>query len=84
MSRLLEHPLLYICSIINLSNQNYYEMMEKIVDFTMTRLFQMAEYVLTHYTLMSSNPATPTTPQQMIPTIRFPNEDKMVEGDLFA
>lgn len=77
------YPFAYLCTIINLLNQKYYEMMEKIVDLTMTRLFLMAEYVLAHYTLTSSTPATPTTSQPIMPTIRFSNEDKMVEGELF-
>ena len=59
-------------------------MMEKIVDLTMTRLFLMAEYVLAHYTLTSSTPTAPTTSQPIVPTIRFSNEDKMVEGELFG
>ena len=54
--------------------------MERIVDLIMTRLFRLAEYVCVKCSFLMSEPATP---QKVVPTIRFSNEDKMVEGDLF-
>ena len=56
--------------------------MERIVDFTMTHLFQLAEYILDKCTFLIKEPA-PVVPQEVAPTIRFSNEDKMVEGELF-
>ena len=55
--------------------------MERIVDLIMTRLFQLAEYVCGRCSFLVDEPATP---QEVVPKIRFSNEDKMVEGDLFA
>ena len=55
-------------------------MMEKMVDWIMTGLFQMAEYVCGRCSFLVDEPATP---QEVAPTIRFSNEDKMVEGELF-
>lgn len=61
--------------------------MERIVDLIMTRLFRLAEYVCVKCSFLMSEPATP---QKVVPTIRFTDEDKptchkveMVEGDLF-
>ena len=55
-------------------------MMEKVVDWIMTSLFEMAEYVCGRCSFLVDEPATP---QEVAPTIRFSNEDKMVEGELF-
>ena len=54
--------------------------MERIVDLIMTRLFQLAEYVCGRCSFLMDEPATP---QKVAPKIRFSNEDKMVEGELF-
>ena len=61
--------------------------MERIVDLIMTRLFRLAEYVCVKCSFLMDEPATP---QKVVPTIRFTDEDKparpkveMVEGDLF-
>ena len=56
--------------------------MDKLIDLGMTKLFQLAEYVCSKYTFDKCEPAVPQS-QQAVPTIRFSNEDKMVEGDLF-
>ena len=63
--------------------------MERIVDFIMTSLFQMAEYILDKCTFLIKEPA-PVVPQKVVHTIHFSDEDKptrskieMVEGDLF-
>lgn len=63
-------------------------MMEKFVEFTMTRLFLLAEYVLETTSSHTNQSAVATssaaaTRQEIVPTIRFTNEDRMVEGDLF-
>ena len=55
----------------------------KLVDFIMTRLFKLAEYVCGRYSLSPSEPAA-ATPQEARTTIRFSNEDKVVEGELFS
>ena len=54
--------------------------MDKVIDIAMTKLFQLAEYVCTR---CSSTTDEPATTQEIVPTIRFTNEDKMVEGELF-
>lgn len=54
--------------------------MERIVDWIMTHLFQLAEYVCGKCSFLVDEPATP---QEVAPKIRFSNEDKMVEGELF-
>ena len=51
-----------------------------VVDFIMTRLFKLAEYVCGKCSL---SPSEHATPQEIAPTIRFSSEDKMVEGELF-
>lgn len=80
--------------------------MEVLVDLGMTRLFQLAEYVLDKTSFYLSSSAAPvsqvitvetapisiqptavkvqpvTASSQFVPTIRFSNEDKMVEGEL--
>jgi len=56
--------------------------MERIVDLTMTRLFQLAEYVCCKCSFDKSEPAAPQS-QPVVPTIRFSDADRMVEGELF-
>ena len=51
-----------------------------LVDFIMTRLFRLVEYVCGRCSISSGDPADP---QKVAPTIRFSNEDKIVEGELF-
>jgi len=55
--------------------------MEKLVDLMMTKLFQLAENVCGKCSSIKEEPAAP---QKAISTIRFSNEDKMVEGNLFS
>jgi hypothetical protein len=59
--------------------------MEKIVDLTMTKLFQFAEYVCRKCSFFQEEPVTIPTParQELMPTIRFDREEEMVEGELF-
>ena len=54
--------------------------MDKMIDIAMTRLFQLAEYVCSKCSSVLNEPAVS---QEVAPTIRFTNEDKMVEGELF-
>ena len=56
--------------------------MDKLIDLGMTKLFQLAEYVCSKCSLEKGEPAA-TQPQQVAPTIRFSNEDNIVEGELF-
>ena len=56
--------------------------MDRLIDLGMTKLFQLAEYVCSRCSLDKGEPAA-AQPQQVAPTIRFSNEDKMVEGELF-
>jgi hypothetical protein len=55
--------------------------MDKVIDLAMTKLFQLAEYVCNRCSFLVGEPAAT---QEVVPTIRFTNEDKMVEGDLFS
>ena len=59
--------------------------MDKLIDLGMTKLFQLAEYVCskTGIAQVEAKPASQQTQQEVTPTIRFSNEDKMVEGELF-
>ena len=57
--------------------------MDRLIDLGMTKLFQLAEYVCSRCSLDKSEPAA-AQPQQVVQTIRFSNEDKMVEGELFG
>ena len=54
--------------------------MEKVIDLAMTKLFQLAEYVCGKCSSIRDEPAAK---QEITPTIRFTDEDKMVEGELF-
>lgn len=56
----------------------------KLVDFLMTRLFLLAEYVCskTGVAQVKAEPAAPPS-QTLTPTIRFSDADRMVEGELF-
>ena len=65
--------------------------MEKLVEFMMTNLFQLAENVCNRYSLDKGEPVA-VTQLETIPTIRFTNDVKpkqlrqnvnAVEGDLF-
>ena len=55
----------------------------KLVDFLMTRLFLLAEYVCSRYSLDKGEPAAPQSQQNIAPPIRFSDADRMVEGELF-
>lgn len=55
--------------------------MNRVIDLVMTKLFQLAEYVCSRCSFLVGEPAAT---QEIVPTIRFTNEDKMVEGDLFS
>lgn len=69
--------------------------MDTLTDLAMTRLFQLAEYVLSVCPFVECDsvasvvPSVPASPviskelQKTAPSIRFSNEDRMVEGDLF-
>ena len=59
--------------------------MDKLIDLGMTKLFQLAEYVCGKNCVVQveADSASPQTQQETKPTIRFSNEDKMVEGELF-
>lgn len=72
---------------------------DKLIDVAMTKLFQLAEYVCEKFHIASNETVTPAsqsvsaevpkmavTPDvqpNIVPTIRFSQEDKMVEGNLF-
>ena len=59
--------------------------MDKVVDYVMTQLFQMAEYVCSKCSLVQDEPVvqqdvvtkTPASP------IHFSSKDNYVEGELF-
>ena len=54
--------------------------MDKVIDLAMTKLFQLAEFVCGKCSPVRDEPAAT---QEITPTIRFTDEDKMVEGELF-
>lgn len=51
--------------------------MMKLVDFMMTRLFKLAEYVCGKISSVAEESATS---QEVAPIIRFSSEDQIVEG----
>ena len=62
--------------------------MDVLTDMLMTKLFLLAEYVYTKTSLpggrtMQPQTAEPLPTNDLASPIRFSNEDKMVEGDLF-
>lgn len=60
--------------------------LDMLIDLTMTRLFQLAEYVCNRFSTKMDEPPTsvpPTSPSKEVPPIRFSHEDRMVEGELF-
>ena len=60
--------------------------MDMLTDVTMTRLFQLAEYVCfkTACVYPCNKRTKPTPKQEIAPTIRFSDQDRMVEGELFV
>ena len=54
--------------------------MDMVIDIVMTKLFQLAEYICSKCSSVVDEPAVS---QEVAPTIRFTNEDKMVEGELY-
>ena len=48
-------------------------LMDQVIDLSMTKLFQMAEYVCSRCSFVLGEPATTKV---VVPTIRFTNEDK--------
>lgn len=62
--------------------------MDVLIDLSMTKLFLLADYVYEKTTLACSRKTRPQNVEPLpskgiMPTIRFSNEDRMVEGDLF-
>ena len=55
-------------------------MMDKWIDLGMTKLFQLAEYVCSRYSLTSSEHATPQ--EEVVSTIRFTKEDQAAIKDV--
>ena len=55
------------------------------VDLSMTKLFLLAEkvYNLTADKRNEASVCSPEPSKDVVPTIRFSKEDRMVEGDLF-
>ena len=51
-----------------------------MIDLAMSKLLQLAEYVCS---ICSSVADEPAETHEVEPIIRFTNEDKMVEGELF-
>lgn len=59
--------------------------MERLIDLGMTKLFQLAEYVCgkTGIAQVKAEAAAQQPKQDISPTIRFSDADRMVEGELF-
>ena len=60
----------------------YTDCVDKVIDHAMTKLFQLAEYICGRCSLNQNEPA-PSVSHPAEPFIRFSNEDKMIEGELF-
>ena len=63
--------------------------MDVLIDRSMTKLFLLAEYVcdktsFTYGREMRPQAARPVSSKDIVSTIRFSNEDRMVEGELFG
>ena len=60
--------------------------MDKLIDFGMTKLFQLAEYVCSKIGVaqVEAESTTQQPQQDVVPTIRFFDADRMVEGELFT
>ena len=75
----------YLCNV-KLKNVNVMVAkkmnMDKLIDLGMTKLFQLAEFVCSRCSLYKCEPATPQS-KPVVPTIRFSDADRMVEGELF-
>ena len=59
---------------------------EKVIDIAMIRLFQLAEVVCNRFPIVAGEPVVTkasTIPHDVVPTIRFHKEEKVVEGELF-
>ena len=61
---------------------------DTLIDMSMNKLFMMAEYVCNKTSFVYSRKMRPQTvnpipPQNIVPTIHFSKEDKMVMGELF-
>ena len=54
--------------------------MDKVINLEMTKLFLYAEYVCSKCSSIADEPAATL---EVDPTIRFTNEDRMIEGELF-
>ena len=63
--------------------------MDALIDLAMTKLFLLAEYVCDKTAIKrTESEMRPQTVESIpskdiVPTIRFSNEDRMVEGELF-
>ena len=60
----------------------YTDCVDKVIDHAMTKLFQLAEYICGRRPLNHDEPAASVSAPAE-PSIRFSNEDKLVEGELF-
>ena len=60
--------------------------MNVLIDLSMTKLFLLAEkvYNLTADKRNEASVCSPEPSKDVVPTIRFSKEDRMVEGDLFT
>ena len=62
--------------------------MDALIDQSMTKLFLLAEYVCNKTSFVCGRKMRPQTVESIpsndiVPTIRFSNEDRMIEGELF-
>ena len=62
--------------------------MDVLIDLSMNKLFLLAEYVCDKTSFVCGRELRPQTVEpvpskDIVPTIRFSNEDRMVEGELF-
>lgn len=57
--------------------------MEKLINLSMDKLFLLFEYVYQKSSFLAEEPAVPQ-PKPVVPPIRFSNDEKLVEGELFG
>ena len=57
--------------------------LDTLIETAMDKLFQLFEYVYQKSSFLAEETAVPQ-PQPVVPPIRFSNDEKLVEGELFG
>ena len=56
---------------------------EMLIETAMDKLFQLFEYVYQKSSFLAEEPVV-SQPKPVVPPIRFSNDEKLVEGELFG